>query len=148
MSVMKRLSGIVQAKANKALDKAENPADMLDLTYSKQLENLQKVRRALADVATAKKRLELQANDLKTQADKLQSQAKQALAQGNEDLAARSSQPPGGDRRAARGARCSARAGRCSTGSAHADFAAALGADRVVPHEERDHEGHLPGFQS
>ena len=37
MSVMKRLSGIVQAKANKALDKAENPADMLDLTYSKQL---------------------------------------------------------------------------------------------------------------
>ena len=87
MSVMKRLSGIVQAKANKALDKAENPADMLDLTYSKQLENLQKVRRALADVATAKKRLELQANQLKTQADKLQSQAKQALSQGNEDLA-------------------------------------------------------------
>ena len=87
MSVMKRLSGIVQAKANKALDKAENPADMLDLTYSKQLENLQKVRRALADVATAKKRLELQANELKTQADKLQSQAKQALSQGNEDLA-------------------------------------------------------------
>ena len=87
MSVMKRLSGIVQAKANKALDKAENPADMLDLTYEKQLENLQKVRRALADVATAKKRLELQANDLKTQADKLQSQAKQALAQGQEDLA-------------------------------------------------------------
>ena len=87
MSVMKRLSGIVQAKANKALDKAENPADMLDLTYEKQLENLQKVRRALADVATARKRLELQANDLKAQADKLQAQAKQALAQGNEDLA-------------------------------------------------------------
>jgi phage shock protein A len=87
MSVMKRLSGIVQAKANKALDKAENPADMLDLTYEKQLENLQKVRRALADVATARKRLELQANDLKAQADKLQNQAKQALAQGQEDLA-------------------------------------------------------------
>jgi phage shock protein A len=87
MSVMKRLSGIVQAKANKALDKAENPADMLDLTYEKQLENLQKVRRALADVATAKKRLELQANDLQAQADKFQSQAKQALAQGQEDLA-------------------------------------------------------------
>jgi phage shock protein A len=87
MSVLKRLSGIVQAKANKALDKAENPADMLDLTYEKQLENLQKVRRALADVATAKKRLELQANDLKSQADKLQNQAKQALSQNQEDLA-------------------------------------------------------------
>jgi phage shock protein A len=87
MSVMKRLSGIVQAKANKALDKAENPADMLDLSYEKQVENLQKVRRALADVATAKKRLELQATELQGQATKLQDQAKQALAQGQEDLA-------------------------------------------------------------
>jgi len=87
MSVMKRLSGIVQAKANKALDKAENPADMLDLSYEKQAENLQKVRRALADVATAKKRLELQAAELQAQATKLQDQAKQALAQGQEDLA-------------------------------------------------------------
>ena len=87
MSVMKRLSGIVQAKANKALDKAENPADMLDLSYEKQQENLQKVRRALADVTTAKKRLELQASQLQTQADKLQDQAKTALAQNNEALA-------------------------------------------------------------
>ena len=87
MSVMKRLSGILQAKANKALDKAENPADMLDLSYEKQVENLQKVRRAIADVATAKKRLELQATQLQTQAQKLQDQAKQALTQGNEDLA-------------------------------------------------------------
>ncbi len=87
MSVMKRVSAIMQAKANKALDKAENPADMLDLSYQKQQENLQKVRRAIADVATAKKRLELQATDLQNQAQKLQDQAKQALAQGQEDLA-------------------------------------------------------------
>ncbi|MHB8682090.1 MAG: PspA/IM30 family protein [Acidimicrobiales bacterium] len=87
MSVMKRLSGIVQAKANKALDKAENPVDMLDLSYEKQAENLQKVRRALADVTTAKKRLELQASQLQAQAEKLQDQAKAALAQNNEDLA-------------------------------------------------------------
>ncbi|HMK99514.1 MAG TPA: PspA/IM30 family protein [Acidimicrobiales bacterium] len=86
-SVTKRLSAIMQAKANKALDKAENPADMLDLSYEKQQENLQKVRRALADVTTAKKRLELQAGQLQAQADKLQDQAKQALAQNNEDLA-------------------------------------------------------------
>jgi phage shock protein A len=86
-SVTKRLSAILQAKANKALDKAENPADMLDLSYEKQQENIQKVRRALADVTTAKKRLELQATQLQTQAAKLQDQAKQALAQNNEDLA-------------------------------------------------------------
>ncbi|MDA8268090.1 MAG: PspA/IM30 family protein [Actinomycetota bacterium] len=85
--VMKRLSSIVRSKANKALDKAENPADMLDMSYQDQLQNLQKVRRALADVATSRKRLELQANQLQQQADKLQQQAKQALAQNREDLA-------------------------------------------------------------
>src|SRR5579885_1955942 len=87
MSVMKRLSAIMQAKANKALDKTENPVDMLDLSYEKQVENLQKVRRALADVTTAKKRLELQASQPQAQADKLQGQAKEARGQGKEDLA-------------------------------------------------------------
>ncbi len=87
MSVMKRLSGIMQAKANKILDKAEDPRDTLDLSYEQQLENLQKVRRSVAEVATARKRIELQANQLQQQADKLQVQAKQALSQGQQDLA-------------------------------------------------------------
>jgi phage shock protein A len=83
----KRLSGIFQAKANKVLDKAEDPRDTLDLSYEKQLEQLQKVRRSVADVATARKRIELQAQGLQKEADKLQGQAKAALQQGNEDLA-------------------------------------------------------------
>jgi phage shock protein A len=87
MSVMKRLSGIVQAKTNKLLDKAEDPRESLDLSYQKQLESLQKVRRSVADVTTAKKRIELQATTLRAQGDKLQVQAKAALTQGNEDLA-------------------------------------------------------------
>ncbi len=87
MGVMKRLSGIVQAKTNKLLDKAEDPRESLDLSYQKQLESLQKVRRSVADVTTAKKRIELQAAQLQQQADKLQQQAKAALTQGNEDLA-------------------------------------------------------------
>ena len=85
--VFKRVSAILQAKTNKVLDKAEDPRETLDLSYEKQLESLQKVRRSVADVATAKKRIELQAGQLQKQADKLQEQAKQALAQGNEDLA-------------------------------------------------------------
>ena len=76
-----------QAKGNKALDRLEDPRQTLDLSYDKQLENLTKVRRAVADVATARKRIELQANELKKQGDKLQAQAKAALSQGNEDLA-------------------------------------------------------------
>lgn len=87
MSVMKRLSGIVQAKANKVLDKAEDPRETLDLSYEKQLEQLQQVRKGVADVATARKRIELQAQQLQASAAKLQDQARQALAQGREDLA-------------------------------------------------------------
>src|SRR6202020_3144467 len=87
MGVMKRLSGIVQAKTNKLLDKAEDPRESLDLSYQKQLESLRKVRRSVADVATARKRIELQAGQLQKQADKLQDQAKAALSIGNEDLA-------------------------------------------------------------
>ena len=84
---MKRMSGIFRAKANKALDKAEDPRETLDYSYQKQLELLQKVRRGVADVATSRKRVELQINQLNQQGDKLQDQAKQALGANREDLA-------------------------------------------------------------
>ncbi|MHB1988099.1 MAG: PspA/IM30 family protein [Acidimicrobiales bacterium] len=87
MGVMKRLTSIVQAKANKALDRAEDPRDTLDLSYEKQLEQLQQVRRGVADVATARKRLELQAQQLQAAATKLQDQARLAISQNREDLA-------------------------------------------------------------
>ncbi len=87
MSVMKRLSGIVQAKANKVLDRAEDPRETLDLSYEKQLEQLQQVRKGVAEIATARKRIELQARQLQASAEKLQGQATQALAQNREDLA-------------------------------------------------------------
>jgi phage shock protein A len=94
MGVMKRMSGILQAKTNKLLDKAEDPRESLDLSYQKLLENLQKVRRSVADVTTAKKRIELQATQLQGQADKLQQQAKDALSQNREDLARRAAIAP------------------------------------------------------
>ena len=87
MSVMKRLTGIVQAKANKALDRVEDPRETLDLSYEKQIEQLQQVRKGVADVATARKRIELQAKQLQDSATKLQGQARQALGQNREDLA-------------------------------------------------------------
>ncbi len=85
--VWERTKNIFQAKANKVLDRAEDPRETLDLSYEKQLDSLQKVRRSVADVATARKRIELQASQLQKQADKLQDQAKSALGIGNEDLA-------------------------------------------------------------
>jgi phage shock protein A len=87
MGVMKRLTGIVQAKANKVMDRVEDPRETLDLSYEKQLEQLQQVKRGVADVATARKRIELQAQQLQQTAAKLQDQARQALAQNREDLA-------------------------------------------------------------
>src|SRR5512142_942858 len=84
MGLMKRLGLVFRAKASKALDRAEDPRETLDYSYQKQLELLQKVRRGVADVATSRKRLELQ---MQSQGDKLEGQARQALAAGREDLA-------------------------------------------------------------
>jgi phage shock protein A len=87
MGVIQRFLNIFRAKANKLLDRVEDPRDTLDLSYEKQLENIQKMRRSVAEVATARKRIEIQANQLQQQATKLQDQARQALGQGREDLA-------------------------------------------------------------
>lgn len=87
MSVFKRMSQVFQQKANAALNKVEDPTEALDLSYQKMLENLQQVRRSIADVLTSQKRLEAQQASLQAQYDKLQGQARQALQQGQEDLA-------------------------------------------------------------
>jgi phage shock protein A len=87
MGVMKRVSLVFKAKANKALDRMEDPRETLDYSYQRQLELLTKVRRGVADVATSRKRVELQMNQLQQQSSKLQDQARKALSMGREDLA-------------------------------------------------------------
>jgi phage shock protein A len=85
--VMKRMGMIFRAKANKALDRAEDPRETLDYSYQKQLELLQKVRRGVADVATSRKRLELQLGQLQQKSTAYEDQGRKALALGREDLA-------------------------------------------------------------
>jgi phage shock protein A len=87
MGILQRMSMIFRAKADKALDRAEDPRETLDYSYKKQLELLQKVRRGVADVATSRKRIEVQLTQLTQQSDKLQGQAQKALSMGREDLA-------------------------------------------------------------
>jgi len=87
MGLWQRFTLIFKSKANKALDRAEDPRETLDYSYEKQLELLQKVRRGVADVATSRKRLELQIQGLAQQEAKLEEQARAALAGGREDLA-------------------------------------------------------------
>jgi phage shock protein A len=87
MSLFQRAHDIVAAKANKALDAAENPNEMLDYSYEEMLDHITKVRRALVDITASKKQLELQEQQLQHSIDHLNDQAKSALAQGREDLA-------------------------------------------------------------
>jgi phage shock protein A len=82
-----RFSTVVKAKISKLLDRAEDPSETLEYSYQKQIELLQNVKKGLADVVTAKKRLQLQSRRLEDQVVKLDTQARQALAAGNEDLA-------------------------------------------------------------
>jgi len=87
MGLWSRFKVVFASKANKALNKAEDPREVLDYSYEKQLELLQKVRRGVADVATSRKRIELQLQGLEKQESKLEEQARAALAGNREDLA-------------------------------------------------------------
>ena len=82
-----RASTVVKAKISKLLDRAEDPAETLEYSYQKQIEQLQAVKQGIADVVTAKKRLQLQEEKNQANIVKLDTQARQALAAGREDLA-------------------------------------------------------------
>jgi len=82
-----RMSTVIKAKISRLLDRAEDPGETLDYSYQKQLESLQNVKKGIADVVTAKKRLQMQSKKLEDSVVKLDTQARQALSAGNEDLA-------------------------------------------------------------
>src|SRR4029079_4036722 len=87
MGLLSRAGEIIRAKFGALLNRAENPQETLDYSYEKQLESLQNVKRGVADVVTAKKRLQIQTQQLEQNVVKLDTQARQALAAGREDLA-------------------------------------------------------------
>ncbi len=87
MGLLSRASTIFKAKVSKALDSAEDPRETLDYSYEKQLEMLQKVKRGLADIVTARKGLEMQAARIEADVQKLEDDAAAAVRQGRDDLA-------------------------------------------------------------
>jgi phage shock protein A len=78
---------VIQAKMNIIMGKIEDPRETLDVSYEKQLELLQNVKRGVAEVTTSKKRIELQKAKLQLSIDKLDAQAKEAIQANREDLA-------------------------------------------------------------
>ena len=85
--LMQRTALIVKSKYSKLLSRAENPTETLDYSYEQMLEQLQNVKRGVADVVTSKKRIELQQQKLEQNVVKLETQARQAVAANREDLA-------------------------------------------------------------
>ena len=87
MSLFQRAHDILAAKTNKALDAAEKPDEMLDLSYEQMLDQITRVRQALVTIAASRKQIELQEQQLQHSVDHLQEQARTALSLGKEDLA-------------------------------------------------------------
>jgi phage shock protein A len=89
MSILRRIAMLFRVKANKVLDRAEDPREVLDYSYEQQLEMVQKVHRGLADVATSRKRVELQVIQLQLSAAATSQisdlQGQQASLQAEED---------------------------------------------------------------
>ena len=136
-----RMSTVIKAKISKLLDKAEDPGETLDYSYQKQLESLQNVKKGIADVVTAKKRLQMQSQKLEQSVVKLDTQARQALAAGNEELARTALERK--QRRADRaaGARPAGHRARGPAGEADRLREEAAREDRGLPHQEGGHQG-------
>jgi len=87
MTFTSRLRVIFRGKANTTLTRLEDPRETLDDSYERLVAMLQEVRQGLSDVATAKKRIELQGQEMGARFRRLGEQADEALNQQREDLA-------------------------------------------------------------
>ena len=87
MGLMARVSTIFKSKVNTVLDRAEDPRETLEYSYQKQVEQLQNIRRGIAEVVTSKKRLELQVTRLQQSVTQQEENARDAVRANRDDLA-------------------------------------------------------------
>src|SRR5918995_1179548 len=78
--LLSRAATVIKAKLSRLLTRAEDPGEQLDYSYEQQLRLLQDVKRGVADVVTAKKRLQLQTSQLEVQQENLISNERQLTA--------------------------------------------------------------------
>jgi phage shock protein A len=84
---MNRITTVIKQKANILIEKYEDPREALDYSYTKQIELLNKLRRDIAEVVTAKRRLEMQKAKLWDNIRTLDEQASRSVDAEREDLA-------------------------------------------------------------
>ncbi len=89
MSLLGRLVFTIRSKLSALINRASDPASELDYSYEQLRDELQNVTRAVADVTTQKKRLEIHRRRLRENVEKYDGQARTAMHQDREDLARR-----------------------------------------------------------
>jgi phage shock protein A len=87
MGMWARLKMIFATKASSAMDRAEDPRQVLDYAYTQQQQLLVKLRQGLVEVATSKEQLERQSRKLEARVPQLEDQARRAVGAGRDDLA-------------------------------------------------------------
>src|SRR5690242_12565497 len=84
---MSRFTNYIKTVMSAFLDRAEDPGQALDYSYEKQIEQLQNLRRSIAEVVTSEKRLELMEAQVNARIQSYDEAARKALEMGREDLA-------------------------------------------------------------
>jgi phage shock protein A len=87
MGLFSRLAAMAETRISMLIDGFENPGDVLDYSYRRQLELSQRVKKGIASVIVARKRLELQKATLEEEVSRLDRDAREAFAAGRENLA-------------------------------------------------------------
>lgn len=87
MGVFSRMSDILQANINSALDKAEDPEKLLSLIISEMEENLVEIRAIAAKHLAEQKTIQRKLRNLTKTADDWQAKAQKAIESDREDLA-------------------------------------------------------------
>lgn len=85
MGILERFSTIMKSNVNALLDRAEDPAKMVDQTLRDLREDLADVKRETANVMADEKRVARELEECKKDISRMESAAKKALQAGNDD---------------------------------------------------------------
>ena len=84
MGILNRFTTIIKANVNEMLDRAEDPAKMVDQYLIDLSDSLAEVKQETAAVMAEEKRAERQVTDCQKEVDRMENLARKALAAGNE----------------------------------------------------------------
>jgi phage shock protein A len=87
LGLTNRITTLLKQKVNTLLDKYEDPKEALDYSYQNQIETMNKLRRSISEVVTAKTRLQMQKTKLVENIRTLDEESRRAIEQDREDLA-------------------------------------------------------------